>query len=285
MAFEYTDEDEKGSLAAATGCGTLDPPQMARSTQRSVPRRKRAARPRNGTARRLDLEARLATLPPDARDILPAMPVKVATAEATRLYAAAQRLRPKLVKLSMFRLDDLDDLPALVEALTAAELAWTRARAERQAGGAQSARREAETLRSSLLHSGRYLLRNDPGAQNELDKIAEGGGVADLVQDLRDLANLARAHPDEWKADVRLPPRAIERSLELAELLKASADPEPALAAEERRNQVFQLLERSVDEVRAAARYLLGDDPKRLQPFLSQWAAGSWRRHRRPPAS
>jgi hypothetical protein len=102
------------------------------------------------------------------------------------------------------------------------------------------------------------------------------------VQDLRELVELARAHASEWQADVRLPPSALGRALELAELLRANVEPEPALGAEERRNQVFQLLERSVAEVRAAARYLLGDDPKRLQPFLSQYVARARSRRRTP---
>ena len=243
--------------------------------------RTRAAAPKKpARSSAFDLEARLTALPPEATATQPTMPVKIAILEAERLHAGAQPLRAKLARLPGFRIEELADLPALVSALTKAEQHWTRARVEKQAVSLKAVRAEAEKLRRDMMAAGRFLLRRDPAAQRELDRIAEGEGLADLIHDLHDLAEFGETHRAAWAADATLPKDTVTRARALAAQLTGGVDREPAIAALGRRNQIFAALQVAVEEVRAAARYVLRHDPKRLTLLLSQYAAVRQRRSR-----
>ena len=222
---------------------------------------------------------RAKALPPGSDQIQPDMPVKTALLEAERLRAAGMKLRPQLLGLPGFDVADLDDLPALIKEVDGAELAWQRVRLGARASSRTDARAEAEKLRGDLMAAGRYLLRKDPAAQADLDVIAEGDGLADLVSDLRALAGFARAHAREWAA-APLPAGATERAVELASTLEAAKDNDAALAAQGKRNSAFLILAHAVEEVRAAARFLLRAEPRRLAPFLSQYGAAKARKRR-----
>jgi hypothetical protein len=240
----------------------------------SAPPRPRRPNPtRQTVAATFDLDGAIAALPPETRTTAPTLPIKVAVAEGEQLHKAARRLREQWKRLPDFDVASIDSLPQLVAALKIAEQRWQTARAERMSGSMRAARKEAEQLRRQLVASGRYLLRKSPAAQRELDRIAHGDSLAVLIKDLEDLAMFANRHAKEWSADIVLPKNSLARARVLADVLQNGADPQPALEAQERRNQVFALFDNACREVRAAARYLLQDDPRRLAPFLSQHAA------------
>ena len=232
-----------------------------------------------------DLGSRLAALPPESAAAAPGLPIKVALLEAERLHGAALKLRPKLGRLPGFSVADLDGLPVLIAALGRAELAWQGARAERAAASTKGVRREAEALRRGVMVAGRFLLRRDPAAQRDLDLIAEGEGLADLVHDLDALAGLVERHRATFALDERLPKDSPARLRHLAAQLKRGVDSSAALDAQGERNRLASLLERTVAEVRSAARFLLADDPKRLVPVLSQYEALRKRRQRAAKAA
>lgn len=230
--------------------------------------------------RKFDVDEAAAALPAETRRMEPTLPVDVAVLEAYRLAKAAEKLRAKLIKLPGFDAGHIDNLPALIDGLEESERNWARLRLAKKGKGRGEARKEAEALRKAVLGAGRYLFRKNPKALKELERIAEGEGLADLLADLKDIPLFMTANPREWALDITLPKDAKARCTVLGKQLEEVEDDEEALAAFEARNQRFVLLDQSVTEVREAARYLLGDDRKRLAPFLSRYEADRKRRAR-----
>ena len=95
---------------------------------------------------------------------------------------------------------------------------WNR-RGERTTPVAlRTAREDAAQLKTDLLAAGRFLLRKDPSAQRELDLIAQGEGLADLIDDLKELAEFYGRRADQLK-DADVPSEPSERARDLARRL------------------------------------------------------------------
>jgi hypothetical protein len=201
----------------------------------------------------------------------PSLPVRVLLLEADRLRKAAHASAAQLKKLPGFIAAHLHDLPALIEHLSDTEKLWGRTRFAKTQSSRGALRKEAEELRSTIMNAGRYLLRRDATAQAELARIGEGEGLADLIQDLDDLADFVEAHASTFALDRRLPKKASQRARQLADELR-EADPGDG-GAMRARNLAAAALDFVVGEVRAAARYLFSDEPRMLAPFLSRYDA------------
>jgi hypothetical protein len=222
-------------------------------------------------ARGLDLAPYTAHLGKSAGAERPSLPVRVMLLEAERLRKAAEAYAAQLKKLPGFGAEYLRDLPALIEHLAEAETSWGRARFAKTQSSRGALRKEAEGLRSAVMNAGRYLLRRDAEAQAELARIDEGEGLADLVQDLDDLADFVEAHASVFALDRRLPKKAPERARQLAaELREVDLDDGGSMRV---RNLAASALDFVLGEVRAAARYLFADEPRILAPFLSRYEA------------
>ena len=235
------------------------------------------------SSKKFDLEAAIRALAPEAAQTAPSLPIAVATLEARRLFKEACKVRPQFLKLPDFDAKDLDTIPARIAALDAAQKDWLDARLDKSSSSRSKTgdRAAAEALRGKLMNAGRYLLRKDPKAQGRLDQIAEGEGLADLIQDLEDLADFNDAHAAKMSKDKKLPKDASAQARAFAASLTDGVDSAGANDAQARRNQVYAVLEAAVDEVRSAARFLFHDDAKALAPYLSHYSAEKMRRKRK----
>lgn len=234
---------------------------MAKKTQNTVKKSK------------FDLDAIIRGLPPETAEQQPGIPVSTAKLEAQRLWKAAIKQRPLFAKLPDFDVSDLDTIPQRVAALESAQEAWLEARLEKHANSQAGTRSDAEKLRSALSAAARYLFRKNAKMQAVLDDIAHGDGLADLVDDLKRLADIAIKNRKLFDAAPKLPKGAAALALKLAASLEAGVDGSDADASLARRNQVYAVLELAVNEVREGARFLFHDEPRTLAPMMSHYQA------------
>lgn len=228
----------------------------------------------------------LAALPDSAKLTDPPLPADVLIAEAKVCSKEALRHELLFAALQDFDRRCVVQLPHLIASFESAQRAWDQARMVRSAGKNRAAtRQQADQLRTELVASARYLLRRNPGAQLELDRITQGDGLPDLVADLRDLALLGKQHAAVFAKAPGFPKDAFTQCTQLADALEETTDAEPALQAREHRNRVGAVLDQWLTEVRDAARYVFRKDPARLRPFLSSYIARKMARSRKNAAN
>lgn len=228
-----------------------------------------------------DLATAMLGLPAGSAEKPPTMPVRTAQLEAERLWAVAKPARAKFVALEDFPVETFDAIPFLITALGEAETDWQRKRIQKRATGLVATRKEAEAGRSTVMSAARYRLRKNAEAQTELDRIDEGQGLPDLIQDLNDLATFIETHLNVLTRDANITAATPEAFRSWARTLsEGEGDSEAALTAIAHRNMVYVALDEALSEVRSAARYLYARDPRRLAPYLSQFEAARKRGRR-----
>jgi len=167
-----------------------------------------------------------------------------------------------------------DELERMIGATRATQSLWTVSR-DRSKSDAQREREErGATLRSDLLAACRFNLRDDRTALATLGAISQGDGVADLVQDLSDLATLIEQRRAAFERDKTFDPskRAEEaRSLssEIAAGISGERSTSDQTAALELRDRAYTRLDDLVSTVREAGRYAFRSDAKLRGRFVS----------------
>lgn len=229
----------------------------------------------------------LRALSPDYADA-PDMPIKVAQQELADLARLAEKAAGPLAKVGITRLQ-IESLRRFATRLVALEGRWQRARASIPLATADRRRlAEAEALDAKLLAGGRWALRHDAKAQEELSRIAEGSGLTDTTQDLQDLVAFWTAHEKERSStDIR--PQDLKRATELADTLATAADKEArnldAASALELRNRCFWAADALAKELREGGRYAYRLQPKLAAQFSSRYRTAINRRaHRKSKA-
>lgn len=210
----------------------------------------------------------LENLPPSAEKARPSAPIRALLSDAREVLAIARRSGTKLVRAGLDR-RFLEELPHRIELLDRAQKAWERQRTRTEPASLQRAREDAAQLKTDMLAAGRFLLRNDAKAQRQLDQIAAGEGLEDLIEDLRALAVFWTQHEDTIaKSD--LGDDVVERAQAMASrltLMNRGAKDRQHDEAHVHRNRALALLDEAVHEVRAAGRYVFRDAPERLALF------------------
>ena len=184
----------------------------------------------------------------------------------------------------------VDSLTPRANALRATQTAWTHAR-DTAAPVAYTAEIDyATVIRRDFAATSRFALRHDNRAQATIDRIQDGEGVADMCQDLVDLAALAEAHPGDFEktdfdtATIGKARKAADSLLALHATVtgERAGTSKAAAEAKDLRDRAATYLDEAVDEVRAAGLYAFRNDSDgaRLALFRSAAAIQKGRRKR-----
>ena len=269
---------------------------MSKSAAKTAGRRKpggtagRSAGKRPGgrsLATDLSSDEALRALPADYA-ASPDMPVKLAQQELGSLARLAKTAAGPLAKVGITAAQT-EQLRRFATRLGSLENAWQRARSGVATTAIERRRlAEAEELDRQLLAGGRWACRKDPEALVELGRIAEGSGLADTIQDLRDLVAFWEEHRGELAAtDIKA--RDLARATELADTLATAAEKEnaslTASAAQELRNRCFWAADALAKEIREGGRYAYRLQPKVAAKFSSRYRTAINRRAHRKSKS
>lgn len=220
-------------------------------------------------------DAALLALPPSYADP-PDIPVDVAHRELTSLVRLAKLCAADLAKVGISA-ETIELAARFATVLTSKQKSWQRAR---QGVVLTAAERklleEAERLDAKLVAGGRWALRRDPAALAELDRIAEGSGLADTIADLRDLLAFWEEHA-ELLAHTLVTAKDLARAGVLVDKLEPAAAKESAhvdaTRALDLRNRAFWAAHALAQDVREGGRYAYAATPKLAAKFTSRYRA------------
>ncbi len=219
--------------------------------------------PQKASTLRNTAEERAKALPSESAEQNPGEPVAQLSSYARRVVELATPVLSSLKKLPGFDPVCLTDLLPAVDLLTTAETKWGTARSRSRAGVSPERVTAAVALRTDLTTTGRYVLRKDPVAQQEIDQVLEGTGVADLALDLERLASLVERHAEAFAAgDVDAGVPAAARAM--ANELGTGITPGDAADAQAWRNRLFHLVQDDLREVLAALKFHWRKQPPKL---------------------
>jgi hypothetical protein len=230
------------------------------------------------------VEARAAALPSEVAEQNPGHPVGQLAAHALRTAELAIPFISKLEKLKDFDVTAVQALRAGAEVLGRRDATWSSVRAKSRAGISPARVKAAEAVRANMVADARFLLRKDATAQQELDQVQEGSGVADLAMDLQRLHDLFTRHSAVFEKAEATGDMATAASL--AAELGVGIAPEEAPESQAQRNRAFHMLDADVSEVVEALRFLWRKEPTRLSQLGVRYSTQLRRqqRARRKPA-
>lgn len=214
----------------------------------------------------------------------PDMPVDVAQKEFASAARLARTSADKFAKVGIGG-DLLDTLARYASRLAVLQKRWQGARnGVKLTAKERKLLTEAEALDTKLVAGGRWALRKDEAAQKELTRIAEGSGLVDTVQDLRDLGVFWKENADQLGL-TDITAKDLARATALADALDAAAQKESddlaAADALELRNRCFWAADELAKEIREGGRYIFKQQPKIAAKFVSRYRASVIRRSRR----
>lgn len=256
------------------------PPKAAKAskaakTGKSVSKKSKAPKP----AGLLDSDRELLLSLDESLAERPDYSIAVVLDEARHLEVIVKKLGSELLKGAALDKNVRNELNQRRGRLDQAESAWLELRSRATPREILKLRSGAERLKRDAFAALRYFVAEDGDVQLRLDEIFEGGGDADLIDDLRKLADLAEANA-ALLAPAALPKEPVNKLRETAQLLadasaERAVDPDAATAIG-LRNRAYWHLRTLMDQLRRAGRYVYRDHPKLLPLFR----ATSTRAHR-----
>lgn len=214
---------------------------------------------------------------PNDQVYAPEIPVAVVLQEANDLHTLVSEpsVWERLEKVGALA-SDRELLKGAIATARTAQSLWTVSRDRRKSEAQQAREARGEKVRLDITAAARWNLRDDRVAQGALDAIMEGEGVADLVQDLNDLAALCAQKSAAFASDKSIDLNArIEEARALAVELAAGVsserlDTEQANAVD-LRNRAYTQLDAIVSRLRDAGRYAFREQEEVRRRFASRY--------------
>ncbi len=207
----------------------------------------------------------------------PGLPTATLFHEGGQAIAAYAAGRSKFTKVPTFNLVLADAALGLLAHAKEADTAWSSVRFVKQKGENRAlTRKDAEAYRSALIRTSRFLFRNDKKKLAEIERIAEGQGIADLIRDHEEFAVFAADNADLYAQAPKLGDIVAQCTAHAA-ALKERRDDTAAQDLHQARNRAVVALELALAEIRAAAKFLYEGDVAALAPYLATYP-GSRRR-------
>lgn len=206
----------------------------------------------------------------------PAIPVAVALQEAEDLYEWCLADKEKLTMAGLdWKL--VTDLPVRIGACRYIQSVW-----QKEFQSVETAQKEwgekspaAFDLRDELLHHCFHAYRNIPDLLRKTQKIAEGAGNADMIQDLSDLSILGKANPEPLirvNIDMKLFDMAETTSAAMADLLAKSNGARLANnKLKMTRDKAYAYVKEAVDEIRHHGQYVFWRNEERKKGYVSRF--------------
>lgn len=189
--------------------------------------------------------------------------------DAERAVAAYQEGHARFAAVPTFKPGLANSAAPLIVHTRAINRKWQQMRfSSEKAPKRANLRKDAEKLRSTIIGACRFLFRDKPAKLAEIERIAKGEGLADLILDMEDLHELAVAEAALFAMAPKLAGAAAQ-TLEYAKELKRMKDAAAARDMLATRNRAVVALGVALKEIRDAAGYLHGDDSPALAPFAS----------------
>ena len=213
----------------------------------------------------------------------PGMPVDIALQEAENLYHWSSDDADKLAVVGIKR-NQIQDLPVRAGACRETQSIWNKDFRSQQEAQEEWAEQSplAYDFHDDLLASMRFAYRKNDALLSRVRAIADGGGHADMIQDLNDIAVLGRENPDPLTAisfDLAQLDEAATLADTLADLLaEANGDKADPNESKIIRDKAYMHMKELVDEIREAGKYVFRKEPNRLKGYSSDY----WRKlHRK----
>ncbi len=206
----------------------------------------------------------------------PLIPVGTYIQEAEDLFIWSTKDKEQLMSAGITE-SVFENLNTCAGALRHAQSLWSEEKKSRQEAEQQweDESPKAFDFRDELVHAFRYAFRKSPALLANVSAIAEGDDIADMIQDLNDLAVLGQHNIEPLKligfAEDKLG-TAADLSARLADIrAQANGDKYENNEKLDIRNRIYSLLKESVDEIKDCGKFLFWKDKSRLVGYRSQY--------------
>lgn len=213
---------------------------------------------------------------PEKMVAYPNIPVDIALQESEDLFVWCQADKDLLVKAGLdWKL--VEDLPVRAGALRYIQSQW-----QKEYRSLEDAQKEwalkspaAYELHDELIHHFFHAYYKLPDLYARTQKIAEGSGHADMIQDLSDLSALGKANTEPLIA-INLDLSLLDKSETMAEQMAILLANSNGKKMEDNkmkllRDKAFTHMKEAVDEIRRCGQYIFWKDEQRRKGYVSKF--------------